>query len=316
VARDRTLTSLRTLVASSGIVLLVSGLALALFVRTHGRLLDETFRERSAAYAQAFASSAGPWMDVPDVSMLQAASRFLLVGSALFVQASRDGEFLIDERTAAVQDLDLDVVSEPAALSVSESVLPSGTSYLDVVVATADAANGPTSYVRVGIDRSSVVLRLRGTILVSSGIAFGVDLLLVGTLAWALLRKMRRLPLGQAARGEAPLSEPIEIGPLTIDLIQKSVTLSGRPVRLTPKQFALLHLLASEPGKVFSEREILDAAWPGSPYADAKDVKQYVYLLRRRLSKVWPGGRELIVTVPGFGYKLADGGVDEELTDR
>jgi DNA-binding winged helix-turn-helix (wHTH) protein len=58
---------------------------------------------------------------------------------------------------------------------------------------------------------------------------------------------------------------------------------------------------------VFSEAEILAAAWPDSPYADARDIKQYIYLLRRRLSDVRSDGRDVIVTVPGFGYRLNDG---------
>jgi len=82
------------------------------------------------------------------------------------------------------------------------------------------------------------------------------------------------------------------------------VTLFGEPVRLSPKQFTLLRLLASSPGKVFSDREILREVWPDSRYANSKDVKQYVYLVRQRLGKVRPGAEGMIVTVPGFGYKL------------
>ena len=73
---------------------------------------------------------------------------------------------------------------------------------------------------------------------------------------------------------------------------------------LTPKQFALLSLLAASPGRVFSDEEIIDAVWPASAYADGKDVKQYVYLLRRRLSQTGGEGSEIIVNVPGFGYRL------------
>ncbi|HEC63428.1 MAG TPA: helix-turn-helix domain-containing protein, partial [Candidatus Acetothermia bacterium] len=66
----------------------------------------------------------------------------------------------------------------------------------------------------------------------------------------------------------------------------------------------LLRLLASSPGRVFSDQEILREVWPDSRYANSKDVKQYVYLVRQRLGKVRPGAEGMIVTVPGFGYKL------------
>ena len=94
------------------------------------------------------------------------------------------------------------------------------------------------------------------------------------------------------------------MGALEIFEDQKHVRLFGEPVRLSPKQFAFLRLLASAPGRVFSDREILREVWPDSQYANSKDVKQYVYLVRQRLGKVRPGAEGMIVTVPGFGYKL------------
>lgn len=315
VAVDREPASHRTFVAVAVVVLLVTALVLVLFVRTHQRVLDEAFFDRSTAYAQAFAASARPWINVADVSMLQAASHFLLVGSALFVQVASGGELLIDERTSAAQEATLDLVRNAAPLFVAEQSLPSGESYLDIVVVIEDGETSSASYVRIGIDRASVAVQLRGTMLVSSGIAVGIDVLLLGMLAWALLGRPRRTPFAPEGRGAVLSPKPIEVGPLRIHPHQKRVTLAGRPVRLTPKQFALLQLLATRPGDVFSEKEILDVAWPDSPYADAKDIKQYIYLLRRRLSKVRPDGRDLIVTVPGFGYKMVDAFVDEEMTD-
>ena len=95
----------------------------------------------------------------------------------------------------------------------------------------------------------------------------------------------------------------------------KRVTLKGEGVDLTPKQFALLEFLAERSDRVVSEEEIVDGVWAGSHYADSKDVKQYVYLVRNRLSKADPGGRDLITTVPGFGYRLTSDPVDGELTD-
>lgn len=95
----------------------------------------------------------------------------------------------------------------------------------------------------------------------------------------------------------------IEVGPLVIDDEKKEVTLDGEAVELSPKEYELLSFLASKPGKVFSQEEILRNVWPESAYAGTEDVKKYIYLLRNKLAKQ-AEGRELVVTVRGFGYKL------------
>jgi len=91
---------------------------------------------------------------------------------------------------------------------------------------------------------------------------------------------------------------------LAVDRRTKSTRLNGSPVALSPKQFELLALLASDEGRVFSDRDILGAVWPGSPYADANDVRQCVYQLRRRLDAAAPSGANHVGNVKGFGYRL------------
>ncbi|MFQ5994557.1 MAG: response regulator transcription factor [Acidiferrobacterales bacterium] len=100
-----------------------------------------------------------------------------------------------------------------------------------------------------------------------------------------------------------PLAELLEVGAIQIDNRAKQVTLSGEPVTLSPKEYELLRLLASDPGRVFSNDEIIAHLWPDSDRADASDVKQYVHLLRGKLV-CNHGTRECIQTVKGFGYKV------------
>ena len=78
------------LIVVAGTVVLVTALALILAVQAYHTLLEETFRERSLAYAQAFAASAGTWVEPLDIEMLRAASQFLLVGSDGEVQAREE----------------------------------------------------------------------------------------------------------------------------------------------------------------------------------------------------------------------------------
>jgi len=91
---------------------------------------------------------------------------------------------------------------------------------------------------------------------------------------------------------------------LTINDTSKEVWVQGRKVWLSPKEYILLKLLASEPGRVFSNEEILEHLWPDSAYASTQDVQKYAYLLRKKLEED-PSHPKLVLTVRGFGYHLA-----------
>jgi len=96
---------------------------------------------------------------------------------------------------------------------------------------------------------------------------------------------------------------------LKIDDLRKQVSIKGRTISLSPKEYQLLKLLASSPGRVFTSEEILFELWrpseeaEGKNYADGQDVQKYVYLLRKKL-EIDPKEPELVVTVRGFGYRL------------
>jgi DNA-binding winged helix-turn-helix (wHTH) protein len=281
--------------ATAALVLAVgTGLAVWLIAaRSGGQELAE-FEERSLAYVSAFADAAAAWIAVGNREMLTAAANFMLLGSALFVQVSWDGELLADERLPGIPP------PEPPSDTDRETVrlldLPSGDKYLDIVLPL-PLKEGPRGLMHIGLDASWLGSAVRGRILLAAGVGVGIDLLILV----ALLLVLRRLRPAKAGEGTQP---SVELGGLRIYDDGKLVTLYEEPVRLSPKQFTLLRLLASSPGKVFSDREILRAVWPDSRFANSKDVKQYVYLLRQRLGKVRPGAEGMIVTVPGFGYKL------------
>ncbi len=94
------------------------------------------------------------------------------------------------------------------------------------------------------------------------------------------------------------------VGELEIDDARKCVRLRGREIALSPKEYELVKLLASQPERVFSDEEILRHVWPEGGLASSTDVKRYIYLLRQKL-EADPKIPKLILTVPGFGYKLA-----------
>ena len=95
----------------------------------------------------------------------------------------------------------------------------------------------------------------------------------------------------------------IQTGELVINDERKEVLVRGQPVSLSPKEFELLRLLASKPGKVFSTEEILAAVWPDRDAAAAEDVKKYVFMLRSKIERD-PADPKIIQTARGFGYRF------------
>jgi DNA-binding response OmpR family regulator len=95
----------------------------------------------------------------------------------------------------------------------------------------------------------------------------------------------------------------LEVGRIQIDDRSKTVTVGDITMALSPKEYNLLILLASEPGRVFSSDEIIAHLWPGSSRAAASDVKQYIHLLRNKLDKT-AHLSDPIENVKGFGYRL------------
>jgi len=91
---------------------------------------------------------------------------------------------------------------------------------------------------------------------------------------------------------------------LSIDDARKQVWVRGETVSLSPKEYSLLKLLSSKPGKVFSSQEILAYLWPKSTYATSQDVQKYAYLLRKKLEED-PAHPKIVLTMRGFGYRLA-----------
>jgi two-component system KDP operon response regulator KdpE len=65
----------------------------------------------------------------------------------------------------------------------------------------------------------------------------------------------------RASKTDAPRPERLDVGALTIDLRSRQVRLADAPVKLTPKEFDLLTLLAMHPGRVMTHRQILEKIW-------------------------------------------------------
>ena len=80
---------------------------------------------------------------------------------------------------------------------------------------------------------------------------------------------------------------------------------AGRSVELSPREFALLHALASRPDTAVTKDELLRVVWGDEQAASRNVVEVYVGYLRRKLDAV--GGGEVVRTVRGHGYLVASG---------
>ncbi|MHB8156213.1 MAG: response regulator transcription factor [Desulfocucumaceae bacterium] len=95
----------------------------------------------------------------------------------------------------------------------------------------------------------------------------------------------------------------LEYGELSIDSGSRRLAVGGRKIELTPKEFDLLWLLASNPNRVFTKGQILDLVWDSTYYGDENTVMVHVRRLREKIEKE-PSQPGYIKTVWGTGYKF------------
>jgi len=95
----------------------------------------------------------------------------------------------------------------------------------------------------------------------------------------------------------------LEFGGLTISPEQRTVTLYGKNIELTPKEFEILYLLASNPNKVYSAEDIFQKVWGDAYYESANTVMVHIRTLRKKLEED-KRKNKLIKTVWGVGYKF------------
>ena len=97
---------------------------------------------------------------------------------------------------------------------------------------------------------------------------------------------------------------PLVCGPLVIDVDQHRVTLEGKRVQLTGKEFALLSLFARHPGRSFTRGELLDQVWGEEFDGYDHTVNTHINRLRSKI-EIDPARPRFIQTVWGVGYRIA-----------
>ncbi len=115
-----------------------------------------------------------------------------------------------------------------------------------------------------------------------------------------LIARIRAVTRRGATGGRAePEQETIRTGTLEVDLRARRVSVDGRDVALTVKEFELLAALAADAGAVVTRKQLLEQVWDTSWYGSTKTIDVHVASLRRKLGD--PGWVE---TVRGVGFRL------------
>src|SRR3954447_326717 len=131
------------------------------------------------------------------------------------------------------------------------------------------------------------------------GFARGADDFVVKPFFYAeLLGRVRAVLRRTAGR---PRGGVLHVGELTVDPASRTVMLGDQALKLSAKEFALLHALARQPTRVFTKAELLRDVWGYLSMGATRTVDAHACRLRKKL-----GGARWIVSVRGVGYRLVE----------
>lgn len=116
-----------------------------------------------------------------------------------------------------------------------------------------------------------------------------------------LLARLRAVMRRTGGRTSDPAV--LTVGEVTIDIERHEVMRRGEPVHLTPTEFDLLRVLATNAGRVMTHRQLLEQVWGGYAADNAPQLRVYINYLRRKLEQD-PAHPRLILTEAGIGYRL------------
>jgi two-component system response regulator VicR len=136
-----------------------------------------------------------------------------------------------------------------------------------------------------------------------AGLNLGADDYIVKPFSPAEVVARVRAVLRRSGTSGDDEDQPLEFDDLRIDPRRRVVTLANREIELTPKEFDVLHLLASNEGKVFSRTEILDELWDFAYDGDPSTVTVHIRRLREK-TETDPSQPHHLTTVWGVGYRF------------
>jgi DNA-binding response OmpR family regulator len=133
------------------------------------------------------------------------------------------------------------------------------------------------------------------------GLEFGADDYVVKPYVYAELRARISAVL---RRVEHRRNGPVRVGEIVVDSGRRRAWVGGREVHLSKKEFSLLRVLATDPHRVFSKRELLGEVWGYRMPTKTRTLDSHASRLRRKLD---PDGARYVINCWGVGYRLLDG---------
>lgn len=187
---------------------------------------------------------------------------------------------------AEVEDFFNAVRGNPPALVILDLMLPGGADGLEVMKKLKECS--PRTFVIIASAKGSEFDRVKG-------LDLGADDYLAKPFSMMELISRVKAILRRSAATE---SEKLVFGDIVLDKLEHMVTVSGRNIELTKKEFALLEIFLSSPKRVFPRDLLLERVWGGSAL-ETRTVDMHIASLRAKLDRV-----DAIETVRGVGYKL------------
>jgi len=219
---------------------------------------------------------------VEDDQRLARVLRRLLEDDRHVVEVAHDGETGIEIATspAGIEVIILDVgLPDMTGLDVARRVRKSNAEVAILMLTARDTVN----------DRVT-------------GLDAGADDYLVKPFAYEELSARLRALARRAEPGPRRPDPVLAAGPIALDERTRRVTVEGKPVDLSPREFSLLECLLRHPGQTLTRDQLLDQAWPFAVAVTPNAVDAYVHYLRTKLGSA----AARVETVRGIGYRLAD----------
>ncbi|MBO0840932.1 MAG: response regulator transcription factor [Sciscionella sp.] len=142
----------------------------------------------------------------------------------------------------------------------------------------------------------------------ADGLDLGADGYIVKPFSFVVLLAQVRALL---RRGDGDAGQLVRVGRLAVDRGTRQVRWGDAPISLSPREFAVLDVLAGRAGSVVTKDELLRAAWGDEQAATRNAVEVYVGYLRRKLDGV--GAGEILRTVRGHGYLISTTELDRAI---
>jgi two-component system, OmpR family, alkaline phosphatase synthesis response regulator PhoP len=120
-----------------------------------------------------------------------------------------------------------------------------------------------------------------------------------------LIARVRAVLRRSEQRPDGDLPESFDFQGLHVDFRAYRVTLKGRPVELSSREFKLLRYFIGHPGRVYSREQLLDRVWGDESFVEPRTVDVHISRLRGAIEPDKENPR-YILTVRGIGYKFAD----------